>query len=318
MFTLLTIILISTTHASHKLRRTLTNRPIISFVDPIETTTPPTTPPPTSLDNTNAAPPTPTIPLGSPVVVHGKFHGILSFAGKVKFGDPSVSLWYGICLTPPDTGKNDGTVLGVHYFDCTPGLGLFTLPENVRIEDGTMDASTAVRAIDKIGGNLNPLEAPASSVRAAASSSSSSSAAAEGEEVGNSVGAENGPVERVMGTVSPSQIPVGVASATDYLSALDAKISQMVKSEDASHSVPSTGDVDDATKKESHPTASAVEDAASYEQLEQDNRNLDLRMGAMKQANQGMQQQMISTFNPPTQQQILIDTVDVSFPRDNK
>ena len=199
-------------------------------------------------------------------------------------------------MTPPSTGKNDGTVLGVHYFDCTPGLGLFTLPANVRIEDGTMDASTAVRAIDKIGGNLNPLEAPASSARAAAASTSS---------VGNSVaaaeGAENGPVERVMGTVSPSQIPVGVASATDYLSALDAKISQMVKSEDASHSVPSMGD--DATKKESHPTASAVEDAASYEQLEQDNRNLDLRMDAMKQANQGMQQQMLSTFNPPPSQQ---------------
>ena len=92
------------------------------------------------------------ITIGAPVVVHKTLHGICSFIGTTKFGDPSITKWYGICLTPPDIGKNDGSVLGVKYFECAPGQGLFTTAASVALDvaadgDEVMDASKVIRAI---------------------------------------------------------------------------------------------------------------------------------------------------------------------------
>lgn len=59
--------------------------------------------------------------------------------GAVKFiGDipeiPGVGAWIGVQLDEP-TGKNDGTVKGTRYFDCTSNCGVFVRPERVEVGD---------------------------------------------------------------------------------------------------------------------------------------------------------------------------------------
>jgi len=59
----------------------------------------------------------------------GQF-GTIAFIGATSF---STGEWVGIALEHP-TGKNDGTVQGVHYFDCKgEKYGSFVRPTTVRL-----------------------------------------------------------------------------------------------------------------------------------------------------------------------------------------
>ena len=234
------------------------------------------------------SPPIPQIPIGSPVVVHGKLHGLYLFSGVTRFGSEATDIWSGVCLTPPDIGKNDGSVLGERYFSCPKGQGLFTKPENVRIDDGTMDADAAIQAIDRIGSdtntNTNPkLNQELKDTQSAIVDGSDSSEGADASADATVSGPESGPVENVMKTISPSQIPVSVASASEYLSALDAKITNIVNREN-----------NEGEQQKIDP----VLDATNVENLTNENQQLDTRMQALNEANQGMQQQLGASFSP--------------------
>jgi hypothetical protein len=63
--------------------------------------------------------------LGDVVAVTGtRKVGVVKYAGEVHFSD---GVWIGIELPDP-TGKNDGSVQGVKYFNCKPKHGLFVRP----------------------------------------------------------------------------------------------------------------------------------------------------------------------------------------------
>lgn len=232
-------------------------------------------------------PPTPLITIGTPVIVHDTLHGILLFTGKTKFGpNPSNDVWYGICLTPPDTGKNDGTILGVKYFECSKGLGLFTRLDNVRIDDGTQTASAAMNAIDKIGSNEDD---EVTIVPSKPHEEIIPSKPHEDDQVTiipskpeTTGGVERGPVEKIMKTISPSQVPIGVASADQYLSALDAKINNLVRSDNVQDE--STGN----DIKHLDPVLDKTDTLVNNE--------LDTKMEAMKEANVQAQNQLSGTF----------------------
>jgi CAP-Gly domain len=53
--------------------------------------------------------------------------GVVRFIGTTHF---STGQWIGIELDD-DTGKNDGSVQGQRYFDCSPGRGIFVRPDTV-------------------------------------------------------------------------------------------------------------------------------------------------------------------------------------------
>ena len=67
-------------------------------------------------------------PLGARVEVPAG-RGIVRFCGTTSF---SKGKWIGIELNEP-TGKNDGTVMGVKYFTCPPGHGVFVRPSQVTV-----------------------------------------------------------------------------------------------------------------------------------------------------------------------------------------
>lgn len=57
--------------------------------------------------------------------------GTVAFVGPVPH-IPGLGPWVGIALDEP-TGKNDGTVDGVRYFECKDKCGVFVRPERVEI-----------------------------------------------------------------------------------------------------------------------------------------------------------------------------------------
>ncbi len=63
--------------------------------------------------------------------------GVVRYIGSTEF---SSGIWVGIELNE-STGKNNGTVHGVAYFECDPFYGLFVRPSHVMlVEDGSDDA----------------------------------------------------------------------------------------------------------------------------------------------------------------------------------
>lgn len=65
--------------------------------------------------------------IGDRVLVSGTKPGVIGFIGETKFAKGD---WAGVILDEP-TGKNDGSVAGVRYFDCRPLHGVFTKLEKI-------------------------------------------------------------------------------------------------------------------------------------------------------------------------------------------
>ena len=70
--------------------------------------------------------------LGMRVVVKDKvpaIYGVVEFVGQTSFAS---GMWVGLRLESP-MGKNNGTVHGVKYFQCSPLHGLFVRPQHLLI-----------------------------------------------------------------------------------------------------------------------------------------------------------------------------------------
>jgi dynactin 1 len=78
--------------------------------------------------------------VGARVLVAGK-KGEIKFVGQTKFADGE---WIGVELDTAE-GKNDGSVIGVQYFECRPEHGLFVKPAQVKLE-GKAPAATRTSA----------------------------------------------------------------------------------------------------------------------------------------------------------------------------
>ena len=69
--------------------------------------------------------------VGQTVELTGGVKATLQFVGETHFATGD---WIGIELED-DSGKNDGSIGGVRYFDCLPGHGVFVRPSVVTIVD---------------------------------------------------------------------------------------------------------------------------------------------------------------------------------------
>nr|XP_061798554.1 CAP-Gly domain-containing linker protein 4-like [Nerophis lumbriciformis] len=72
---------------------------------------------------------------GDRVLVVGQRTGVVHFYGKTSFAPGH---WLGIALDTP-SGKNDGSVGGVRYFNCSPRHGVFAPPSRVQRIHGSVD-----------------------------------------------------------------------------------------------------------------------------------------------------------------------------------
>ncbi|XP_061828253.1 CAP-Gly domain-containing linker protein 3 isoform X2 [Nerophis lumbriciformis] len=77
------------------------------------------------------------VEVGDHVLVAGQKQGIVRFFGKTDFAP---GFWFGVELDQP-TGKHDGSVFGVRYFNCLPKYGVFAPPSRVQRIGGPKDAS---------------------------------------------------------------------------------------------------------------------------------------------------------------------------------
>ncbi|XP_040055704.2 CAP-Gly domain-containing linker protein 3 isoform X1 [Gasterosteus aculeatus] len=68
------------------------------------------------------------VEVGDQVLVAGQKHGIVRYYGKTDFAP---GYWFGIELDQA-TGKHDGSVFGVRYFNCLPKYGVFAPPSRVQ------------------------------------------------------------------------------------------------------------------------------------------------------------------------------------------
>lgn len=79
----------------------------------------------------NSEPSSGNFQVGDQVLVDGVKSGVIGFIGQTQFAR---GVWVGVILDTPE-GKNNGSVGGVHYFDCAPNHGLFTrIQKLTRIE----------------------------------------------------------------------------------------------------------------------------------------------------------------------------------------
>jgi hypothetical protein len=176
--------------------------------------------------------------VGTRVLVHGKFRGVLRFTGRTAFGDPRIKQWCGIELDKP-SGKNDGSVKGVRYFAAAPKHGLFTLPANVvplTADEASADASAAA-------GNMASATTVMRAVSAAATAEGDPAPTAPlNKEVTRVPGKPDPTIKPApeivaravqmssrpaLATTDPRDVPFRVSSAKEYLSALDSRIQNM-------------------------------------------------------------------------------------------
>ncbi|KAG7377409.1 hypothetical protein PHYPSEUDO_011727 [Phytophthora pseudosyringae] len=73
--------------------------------------------------------PTPAPTIGSKVCIHGKHSGVVMFTGHVHYAKGE---FVGVALSSPQ-GKNDGSIKGVRYFECSPSHGLMVRPSDVTL-----------------------------------------------------------------------------------------------------------------------------------------------------------------------------------------
>uniref|UniRef100_A0A8C7UKH5 CAP-GLY domain containing linker protein 3 n=1 Tax=Oncorhynchus mykiss TaxID=8022 RepID=A0A8C7UKH5_ONCMY len=90
------------------------------------------------------------VELGDQVLVAGVKQGIIRYYGKTDFAP---GYWFGVELENP-TGKHDGSVFGVRYFNCMPKYGVFAPPSRVqRIcgpKDGHSGDGTMVKKVHQV------------------------------------------------------------------------------------------------------------------------------------------------------------------------
>ncbi|KAI3651478.1 hypothetical protein MP228_003650 [Amoeboaphelidium protococcarum] len=101
--------------------------------------------------------------VGQRVKVPSDAYGIIRYIGKTQF---KAGVWVGIELESA-TGKNDGSVQGVRYFNCTDGHGLFVAYERI------LDLNA--QQVLNIPSSLDMPYSPGPAVRASIPRSSSSS-----------------------------------------------------------------------------------------------------------------------------------------------
>ena len=77
--------------------------------------------------------------VGDRVLVAGSKAGVIEYLGETKFAK---GLWAGVRLDEP-SGKNDGSVAGVKYFDCQPLHGVFSKPNRLHKINIVPKSSTA-------------------------------------------------------------------------------------------------------------------------------------------------------------------------------
>ncbi|KAM4589100.1 CAP-Gly domain-containing linker protein 3 isoform 1-T1 [Fundulus diaphanus] len=90
------------------------------------------------------------VEVGDHVLVAGQKLGIVRFYGKTDFAP---GFWFGVELDQP-TGKHDGSVFGVRYFNCLPKYGVFAPPSRVqRIggpKEGSQNDSSMVKKVHQV------------------------------------------------------------------------------------------------------------------------------------------------------------------------
>ncbi|KAJ7990315.1 hypothetical protein DPEC_G00299030 [Dallia pectoralis] len=93
------------------------------------------------------------VELGDQVLVAGVKLGIVRFYGKTDFAP---GYWFGVELEQP-TGKHDGSVFGVRYFNCLPKYGVFAPPSRVQRIGGPKDGQsvdcTMVKKVHQVSMN---------------------------------------------------------------------------------------------------------------------------------------------------------------------
>lgn len=67
--------------------------------------------------------------IGDRISLHNRGLGVISFIGKTRFAPGE---WIGVVLDSP-SGRNDGSVEEVRYFECEPGHGVFVRPSQVTL-----------------------------------------------------------------------------------------------------------------------------------------------------------------------------------------
>ena len=83
--------------------------------------------------------------VGNRVLVGGDRPGVIAFLGTTLF---SRGEWAGVILDEP-SGKNNGVVQGVQYFQCEPNHGVFARPQNLVLEPPKQLPKQVAKPADK-------------------------------------------------------------------------------------------------------------------------------------------------------------------------
>ena len=81
--------------------------------------------------------------VGAACHVDGRRRAVVRFMGKTSFADGE---WVGVELARRGSGRNDGSVQGVRYFDCAVNTGLFVRPGRITVDESTA-ASSKIQSV---------------------------------------------------------------------------------------------------------------------------------------------------------------------------
>ncbi|EGT46559.1 hypothetical protein CAEBREN_00358 [Caenorhabditis brenneri] len=118
------------------------------------------------------------------MIKSGSGNGKVVFCGQTKFADGE---WVGIILDGP-TGKNNGTVQGVAYFQCEPNFGVFVKASAVELEDSAKKSGLKAPAASAIRKDSSVMSKSAGSKASPGSSPGISPAASSEKLTGRQTG----------------------------------------------------------------------------------------------------------------------------------